>query len=92
MSKKRTKQRKRTNYEYINHPKHYGGADDPYETIKVIYAKRGLNGVLALADKHLGRMGAKPGESELQDLKKARFYLDWLIERIDTDKTKGVNP
>ncbi len=56
----------------VNHPKHYGGADDPYETIKVIEAwKLGFN--LGNAVKYISR--AEKKGAPLEDLKKAAWYL-----------------
>ena len=65
----------------VNHPDHYGGADNPYEVIKVIEAW-GLNENfrVATAVKYLGRLGKK-GDA-LEDLEKARWYLDREIAMI----------
>lgn len=67
--------------ETIHHPQHYGG-DTTYEAIKVISAW-GLNFSLGSALKYLCRAGKKPGAEELEDLKKARWYVDWEIRRIE---------
>ena len=57
--------------EAINHPAHYGG-DTPYEAIKVIEAW-GLGFNLGNAVKYV----ARPTKGNyLEDLKKARWYLD----------------
>jgi hypothetical protein len=59
--------------EAINHPAHYGGADDPYEAIKVIEAwSLGFN--LGNTVKYISRAGKKG--DVIEDLKKARWYLD----------------
>jgi hypothetical protein len=63
----------------VNHPKHYGGADNPYETIKVIEAWR-LNFNLGNAVKYISRAGSKMGESPVTALQKAKFYLEREIE------------
>ena len=62
----------------INHPSHYtrGGI----ETIHVIEAW-GLNFHLGNAVKYISRAGHK--ESKLEDLKKARWYLDREIARTE---------
>ena len=60
--------------ETVNHPKHYGG-DTPYEAIKVIEAWD-LGFCLGNTIKYLARAGRKPGTQELEDLEKARWYLD----------------
>jgi hypothetical protein len=59
--------------ESINHPEHYGGADNPYEAIKVLEAWK-LNFNLGNVLKYLSRAGKK-GEF-IEDLRKARWYLD----------------
>jgi hypothetical protein len=65
----------------VHHPGHYGGADNPYETIKVIEAW-GLGFHLGNCVKYISRAGKKPDPmltaeaTALRDLRKARFYLD----------------
>lgn len=59
--------------EAVNHPAHYGGADNPYEAIKVIEAWR-LNFNLGNTVKYIAR--AEHKNATLQDLEKARWYLD----------------
>lgn len=67
--------------EAVNHPAHYGGADNPYEAIKVIEAwSLGFN--LGNAVKYLSRAGKKG--DRLEDLKKARWYLDREIANEET--------
>ena len=61
-----------TSSEAVNHPAHYGGADDPYEAIKVIEAW-GLGFCLGNCVKYLSRAGKKG--SRLVDLQKALWYL-----------------
>lgn len=60
------------------HPAYYGGADDPYEAIKVIQAW-GLNFALGSVLKYVRRAGEKEGEADLKDLRKARDYIDFEI-------------
>jgi hypothetical protein len=62
----------------VDHPPHYGGANDPFEPIKVILAW-GLDFCVGNAVKYIARAGKKPGESKVDDLKKARWYLDRAI-------------
>ena len=58
--------------EAVNHPAHYGGADNPYEAIKVIEAwELGFN--LGNTVKYISRAGKKG--AALEDLKKAAWYL-----------------
>jgi len=68
----------------IDHPKHYGGADDPYEAIKVIEAWN-LGFCLGNTVKYIARAGKK--DPVLQDLKKARWYLDRLISKLESKKS-----
>lgn len=65
----------------VNHPAHYGG-DTTYETIKVIHAwNLGFN--LGNCVKYISRAGLKAKEKELEDLKKAQFYLNYQIELLE---------
>lgn len=66
----------------VVHPIHYGGADDPYETIKVIEAWN-LGFHLGNTVKYISRAGKKDGNSTLQDLLKAQFYLNREIELLE---------
>ncbi len=62
----------------VEHPKHYGGEDNPYEAIKVIEAWD-LGFHLGNVVKYIARAGKK--DAVLQELKKARWYLDRKISR-----------
>ena len=64
----------------INNPQHYGGDANPYEAIKVIEAWS-LGFHLGNVVKYISRAGKKDPAKELEDLKKARWYLDREIER-----------
>lgn len=69
--------------ERVNHPPHYGGADNPYEVIKVIEAWE-LNFNLGNAVKYISRAGKK--EDLIEDLEKAIWYLKrevFLNKKID---------
>jgi hypothetical protein len=63
------------------HPQHYGG-DTVYEVIKVIDAWR-LNFKLGNAVKYIARAGKKDPAKEIEDLKKARFYIDHHIRTLE---------
>lgn len=63
--------------EAVNHPSHYGGEDNIYEHIKVCEAL-GFNYHLGNATKYIFRAGKKT--NALEDLKKARWYLDREIQ------------
>jgi hypothetical protein len=66
----------------VEHPAHYGGADNPYEAIKVIEAWD-LGFHLGNTVKYISRSGKKPGEPPLKDLKKALWYLKRKIEVME---------
>lgn len=66
--------------ESVNHPPHYGG-DTTYEAIKVIEAW-GLDFCTGNAVKYISRAGKKGGNSELQDLQKALWYLNRRIAQV----------
>lgn len=68
--------------ERINHPAHYGG-DTIYEAIKVIEAWD-LGFCLGNTVKYIARAGKKDPEATVEDLKKARWYLDRQIARYET--------
>lgn len=73
--------------ESVNHPQHYGGADNPYEAIKVIEAWQ-LGFCLGNTVKYISRAGKK-ADPALQDLKKARWYLDREISKLEAASAKG---
>lgn len=68
--------------ERVNHPLHYGGANNPYEAIKVIEAWE-LGFCLGNTLKYIARADKKG--SRIDDLKKARWYLDREISKHETD-------
>jgi len=66
----------------VDHPEHYGGANNPYEAIKVIEAwNLGFN--LGNCAKYISRHERKG--TALQDLKKARWYLDREIQKLENE-------
>jgi hypothetical protein len=65
----------------IDHPSHYGGKNNPYEAIKVIEAWE-LGFCLGNVVKYISRAGKKH-ENVLEDLKKARWYLDRHISKLE---------
>lgn len=67
--------------EAIKHPPHYGGESNPFEVIKVIEAWN-LDFKLGNIIKYVARAGKKDPEKLLQDLEKAKFYLDRKIEQL----------
>lgn len=66
----------------VNHPNHYGGENNPYEVIKVLEAWE-LGFHLGNTVKYIARSGKKPKESEIEDLKKAKWYLDRKIQQLE---------
>jgi len=69
--------------EMVNGPQHYGGIDNPYEVIKVCEAW-GLDKDAYLFNvvKYVARAGKKDPQKELEDLKKAIFYLNRKVENL----------
>ena len=66
--------------EKINHPKHYNSHPSGIECITIIRHHTFNVGCII---KYLWRAGLKGGETDLDDLKKARFYLNDEIKRIE---------
>ncbi len=66
--------------EMINNPLHYGGADDPYEHIKVC-ENRGWNYHIGNTTKYIWRLGKK--DDSIQDAKKAAWYLNRYIQLLE---------
>jgi len=82
----------------VDHPAHYGGANNPYEAVKVIEAwKLGFN--LGNTVKYICRAGKKAEDPSgrlghedqqklaqtklVEDLKKAQFYLVREIQNLE---------
>jgi hypothetical protein len=66
----------------VNHPSHYLRTDPAYETIKVIEAWD-LGFCLGNTVKYISRAGRKRRSTALEDLKKARWYLDREIAKME---------
>ena len=67
--------------EMVNHPKHYQfGENNQYEVIEVIEAWD-LDFHLGNTVKYISRAGKK--DKELQDLKKALWYLERKIKNLE---------
>ena len=69
----------------VNNPEHYGGKDNIYESIKVIEAW-GLGFCLGNAVKYISRAGKKDPEKLIEDLEKARWYVDREIIKLQQSK------
>lgn len=72
----------------VNHPSHYGGADNVYEAIKVIEAWQ-LDFCLGNAVKYIARHAHKG--RPLEDLRKARWYLERAIQNLEKGE-QAVSP
>lgn len=66
--------------EKINHPEHYGG-DTVYEAIKVIEAWN-LDFCLGNTVKYISRAGKKNQSKIVEDLEKAKWYLERKISQL----------
>lgn len=64
----------------VNHPAHY--TDGKIEVIEFIEDK-GLGFHLGNAVKYIARAGKKDPSKHIEDLKKARWYLNREIERLE---------
>jgi hypothetical protein len=72
------------NKEMVNHPSHYGGSENVYEVIKVCEAwELHQDAYLFNVVKYVARAGKKDPAKELEDLKKAAFYLDRRIKLLE---------
>jgi hypothetical protein len=67
--------------EMINHPNHYGGAENQYEVIKIIEALN-LDFHTGNAIKYIIRAGKKDPTKELEDLRKAAWYIYRKIKKV----------
>jgi hypothetical protein len=71
------------NKEMVNHPNHYGGVENVYEVIKVCESwELDKDAYLFNVVKYVARAGKKDPAKELEDLKKAAFYLDRKIKNL----------
>lgn len=70
--------------ELVNHPKHYGGEDNPYEVVKFAEAV-GLDKDAYLFNvlKYIVRKGQKGNEPTLRDLQKAQWYLNRRVALME---------
>lgn len=76
---------KQTENDAVNHPKHYTSDPSGIECIQIV---RHRNFNIGNAIKYLWRAGLKDGNSDIQDLQKAVWYIQDEIERLE--KLKGV--
>lgn len=71
--------------ENINHPAHYGGKDNIYEAIKIIEHYK-LGFCLGNTLKYILRAGKKDPEKYIEDLEKAKWYLERKINTLKENK------
>jgi len=69
----------------VNHPEYYGGEDNPYEAIKIIL-NCNLDFCLGNSVKYILRAGKKNPEKEIEDLEKAKWYLQTKINELERKK------
>lgn len=72
--------------EQVNHPNHYGGESNVYEAIKVIEAWD-LDFCLGNTLKYMARAGKKDPDKTIQDLEKAKWYLERKIGQLKLKQT-----
>lgn len=76
--------------EAIHHPEHYGGKDNPFEAIKIIeHFKLGF--CLGNVIKYILRAGKKDPNKWIEDLKKARWYLDREIQYLENESNTSTS-
>lgn len=63
----------------VNHPKHYNEHPSGVECIDIV---RHMNFNLGNVIKYLWRAGLKDGNADIQDLEKAKWYLEDEINRV----------
>lgn len=71
----------------VNHPSHY--TDGKIEVIDFIEDKK-LGYHLGNVIKYISRAGKKCPDKEIEDLKKARWYLNRYIEKLEATNEKEV--
>lgn len=70
------------NNDPVSHPSHY----TRFKGIEVIQLTEQLNFCRGNAVKYIARAGAKDDSKEIEDLEKARWYIDREIERLKGEK------
>lgn len=70
----------------VNHPSHY--CDGGIETLDYILAKR-MDFLLGQVCKYISRAGKKDPAREIEDLEKARFYLNRKIDLLKSAAVAG---
>lgn len=76
----------KTGYWDINHPLYYASGIEPINYIE----SHDLNFALGNAIKYITRAGRKPNEQPQEALRKAVWYLEHEIERLDMLENHGL--
>lgn len=75
----------------VSHPSHY--TSGKYEVIDIIEDQLGIEGLhyfcVGNAIKYLMRHGKKDKNKEIEDLKKAAWYINHYIERVESGVKKN---
>ena len=71
--------------EKVNHPTHY----NQYNGLEIIDLVEQMNFNKGNAVKYITRAGFKDSQTEIEDLKKARWYIDREIERLTKNSEKS---
>lgn len=72
----------------VNHPAYYsGGGIEVIDAIEAWGFGEGFNRGNAI--KYIARAGRKDPAKEVEDLKKARFYIDAEINRLEREDAKS---
>ena len=74
--------------EAVNHPEHYNKHPSGIECIDIV---RHHNFNIGSAIKYLWRCGLKENNPEIQELKKAVWYIQDEIKNLEKDLTKEKN-
>lgn len=67
--------------ETVNHPQHYNS----YKGLEIIDLVEQMNFNRGNAVKYIARAGLKNKDTEIEDLRKAAWYLQREIERLETN-------
>lgn len=81
---------KRNKKEAVNHPSHYGGEGNPLEVINIIEFYE-LGFCLGNTVKYICRRQKKAKSKELEDLKKAQWYLNRQIQTLEKKNAQRKN-
>ena len=71
----------------VNHPPHYGSHPSGVECITIV---EHMNFNVGNVIKYVWRAGLKPGVDAIEDLKKARWYLEREISRQEKMSGESV--